>query len=540
MAASSSSLTRSSPTQTIRSSARGSPTLAVRSSARSSPTQSIKSSASRNSPTESLKSSEPYSNAAAVSTETSKSLLSIPEGKERVPCSDSSYPSSKKSNASNHSLLPGGRETIDTRSLTKGMISAPNFDLLNQNQSTIESKVSKKSNKILKEDISAPIFVTKNTLSNDNKDNNEHLQCLSSFKPSSYARVNSDYRNNNFATTVPSSNNNYIESKSVTSGMKSSTNDRLSNIGNFNKNNSKNASRDSLHRITENWNNASSYNRRYGVKAKSFDGLISDHSSTFSLNSCQDRAFSADKLDNKRRSTVDHVMLYNQLCHRNRSNSVDFKTLTGKDSIYDPRLETFDKRSRGILSPADKFNKRRSLVLEEIAPLKHYTPMQRLDDVESAVVLDVDTPPKLPPKQRKKTDQPPKLLPNVKHSYENDISVLNGRNSEHLKNNLSPQNDLPPKIQTSVAKPERQPPPVLPRKLYLPPSASATSSPAIVEKMVEVCEENEKKGDSFKDRSGNSTRKGSIRNFFSSKQSTDKDIKDKEFDSRANKLPKVR
>ena len=485
------------------------------------------------------------------------------------------------------------------------------------------SAASRRIQKLTKNDISGPICITQNSM-NISLNYNDNLQQASSFNPQSFARINSDFRNNNISSGSNSDNNNKTGNNNNNSTSISYNN----NNSNGNKNreytqgnnnssytaaaaaavvsasdfSSKRSSRlnlyedgssDSLQDILEDTaadGDGRSCNlvRRRGIKSKSFDGLtIEGVAAAPTTDGTAEKALSVEQLDTRRRS-IDSHLLINPLSYRNRSNSMDFKTLS-KDNLLDGRNDFIDKGRKFYSPNQDKNFRRRSLVLEEGLLSKQYKPFQKLDEVDVSLVLDA--PPKLPPKQRKQYSTNPSLgnpvdgrLNEIKDQNANtrrfsrefepskhiaDIdhnsASISSYQTTHRRTDTGATLSLAcasnQGIESEADVVPRQPPVAMPRKLYPPPDIApnflershtcidgfdrkpeSRSTHSTLERPANgnggdgVKEKGDLRG-SFKEKAAGSTRKGSIRKLFSkskesSSSSPDCPIKNK-------KLPKV-
>ncbi|KAK4320023.1 hypothetical protein Pmani_009092 [Petrolisthes manimaculis] len=138
--------------------------------------------------------------------------------------------------------------------------------------------------------------------------------------------------------------------------------------------------------------------RKQVMKASSHDELTKGERSQSSLDVSQPKAASSEELD-ARYATRDFLFKSNQLSHRHRSNSVDFRLFHKELSFTEMKQGSLDKGRKPRISK-DPGNRRRSWAVEEIRGCENFRPsLRRGEAVDAAIVLDV--PPKLPPKQKK-------------------------------------------------------------------------------------------------------------------------------------------
>lgn len=175
--------------------------------------------------------------------------------------------------------------------------------------------------------------------------------------------------------------------------------------------------------------------RKQVMKASSHDELTRGGRSQSSLDVSQPKAASSEELDT-RYATRDLLFKSNQLSHRHRSNSVDFRLFQKELSFSEMKQGSLDKGRKPRISK-DPGNRRRSWAVEEIRGCENFRPsLRRGEAVDAAIVLDV--PPKLPPKQKKHR------LDAFKSSSEN-LSKLEGPIDLKLQEvkmykNMQPQN----------------------------------------------------------------------------------------------------
>ncbi|XP_042218533.1 uncharacterized protein LOC121863788 isoform X7 [Homarus americanus] len=140
------------------------------------------------------------------------------------------------------------------------------------------------------------------------------------------------------------------------------------------------------------------HSRKQVMKAASHDELTCGERSHSTLDISQPRAASSEELDGHY-SGRDYLFKSNQLSHRHRSNSVDFRIFQKELSFSEMKQGSLDKVRKPRLSK-DPGNRRRSWAVEELRASDNLRPsLKRGETVDAAIVLDV--PPKLPPKQRK-------------------------------------------------------------------------------------------------------------------------------------------
>lgn len=476
--------------------------------------------------------------------------------------------------------------------LSKKDISSPSLNSYSRPHIPIEETyITKRPHKLTKEDISGPITVTKHRLNNNQIEDQIMLHPLpmqqaSSFKPQSTARLNSAANNSLTNHHQHYQNNNVgIASSAMASISNSNRSSRLSLYDD--------GSCDSLSDILEDNNyrstTSSAASRRRGIKSHSFDGLATEVQEAISAvaaggddnqnqESNAEKSTSFEKLDSRRR-TAESSSLMNQLSYRNRSNSVDFKTLSSKENVAsDSRNELFEKGYK-LHYGKDVNYRRRSLVLEEGQSLKQYKPFT-FGEVDVSATLDA--PPKLPPKQKKcvtgsfsidpidvkrKQTKHQESIQTRRKSHELESSSKAQHGSASSGNNSGPLSDsgslMKPRqtatLQSGVAASSRtgsavpdataaprQPPVALPRNVFSPTITITIEKTdiAAVELASDGKDKENEKDDlkrSFKEKSGLSTRKSSIRGLFSksTKESKNKNSPSPENTLKNKKLPEV-
>ncbi|XP_018028074.1 uncharacterized protein LOC108683283 [Hyalella azteca] len=140
------------------------------------------------------------------------------------------------------------------------------------------------------------------------------------------------------------------------------------------------------------------------------------------------KASSDEQLDSPP-SFIDH-MLNNSLSSRNRSNSVDFKSLS-RDRFY---ADANDNVKKSIKATDDeRVLRRRSLVMDEIRPQNSSYPRTVTDDIDVSHWID-SPPPSLPPKKNK--------------SKVNKSNLLSDTSNQEIMRHLQPLNQHVPQPET--------------------------------------------------------------------------------------------
>jgi len=401
-----------------------------------------------------------------------------------------------------------------------------------------ESNVTLRNRKITKDDISSPVVLTNNnTLTS-------HHQ--SSFKPHSIAKLNS-------TAQLPS--------------MAASSN-RSSRLSLYD---SSGCSSESF--LDEDM----SETRHQQVKSNSFEGVITEGNHTETSHYGKTSRASSDERLDCRKKTIENTFLSNHLSSRNRSNSMDFKALVKENLTSNTPRQGYYEKNKSVIR--DKISWRRSLVLDEPTSLKQYKPLFRgSDDLDASLVLD--NPPKLPPKSKKGnkgSSENPRLhelrsqqkdiykrrsldLAGSSHTYLSDIN----KHFDSPTNPISKESHSLITVNSKAVPPHNQPvhlvnklslsktksyaadaPPVaLPRTIYTagtgiipPPSANVMErsntfvgllSSRNNDDQISLSSidsfgggKNKEFKRSFKEKSSGSSRKGSIRGFFSRSSSND-------------------
>ncbi|XP_063607320.1 serine/arginine repetitive matrix protein 2-like isoform X4 [Penaeus indicus] len=141
--------------------------------------------------------------------------------------------------------------------------------------------------------------------------------------------------------------------------------------------------------------------RKQAIKAASHDELMSGERSRSVLDVSQPKAASSEELDGRYYGR-DFFFKSNQLSHRHRSNSVDFRLFQKDLAFSEMKQGSLDKSRKPRISK-DPGNRRRSWAVEERLP-ENFRPFKKAETQDTAIILDV--PPKLPPKQRKHKHDP--------------------------------------------------------------------------------------------------------------------------------------
>ncbi|KAF2354620.1 SH3 domain [Trinorchestia longiramus] len=253
--------------------------------------------------------------------------------------------------------------------LSKKDISHPTLNSYNQPHFEIKDShaASKKIQKITKDDISRPIFCSYNYNSSQTLPS---PPVASTFKPFSDAMLNSDHNKNPLNAAKPF--------------LGAGSSNRSSRLSLYDGS----CSSDSLEDILEENSVAS------GLKNNPYNSLDAEKNVKHPINGR--KASSDERLDSPSRST-DQRHLFSQLSPRNRSNSVDLKSLS-KDRVFNDPNDNVVKSSKA--GENERNGWRRSLALEEYrAPSNRNAPVQ--DDFDASHWLD--PPPSLPPKKNRST-----------------------------------------------------------------------------------------------------------------------------------------